>query len=408
MTSPEDELIRILDVSHEPEDAPPSRPAQSALPDVLPILGLSDIVFFPGMKDPLLVESQQSIRLIDDVVAGDRMVGLVLQRKPELENPLPEDLWSHGCAARILKMLKYPNNAVRVLVQGLRRFRLLDYESQDPYLRARVEYLKDQVEESIEVTALTRNALRLFEEVANLSPAMSDETKQAVLGTEDAGRLTDQIAAQLNLSLDDRQRLLETEAVKDRLNRLMPLLNREVEVLALGSKIQKEVASSMSKTQREFFLREQLRAIQRELGDPDPHAGEIQNLREMIEKNQLPKEARSVALKELDRLQNIPPAVAEYTVVRNYVDWLIHLPWRQFTEDKLDLADAQRILDEQHHGLTKIKERLLEFIAVIKLNQQLKGPLLCLVGPPGVGKTSLGKSIADALGRKFARIALGG
>jgi ATP-dependent Lon protease len=408
MTSPEDDLIQILDITHEEADAPSPRANVAALPELLPILGLADVVFFPGMTAPLLVESGPSIRLIDDVVAGDRFLGLVLQRNPELDNPMPEDLWSHGCAARILKMLKYPDNSIRVLVQGLRRFKLLEFESQAPYLRAKVELLTDQVEDTIELTALTRNGRRLFEEVANLSPSMPEETKHAVVNTEDPGRLSDQIAAQLNLSLEDRQRLLESSVVKERLKRLMPLLSREVEVLTLGSKIQKEVATSMSKTQREFFLREQMRAIQRELGEPDPNASEISSLREQVEKNQLPEEARKVALKELERLQNIPPAIAEYTVIRNYVDWLISLPWRKSTEDKLDLADAKRILDEQHHGLTQVKERLLEFIAVIKLNQQLKGPLLCLVGPPGVGKTSLGKSIADVLGRRFARIALGG
>jgi ATP-dependent Lon protease len=374
----------------------------------MPILGLSDIVVFPGMVSPLLVESAQSTRLIDDVVAGDRFLGLVLQKRPEAENPTPADLWEHGCAARVLKMLKFPDNTVRVLIEGLRRFRIRGYLSQDPYLCAEIELLKEVSEESLEMTALARNAHLQFQEIINLSPAISDQVKVTALNTEQPGRLADLIAANLNLSLEERQHLLETVVVKDRLTRLLPLVNREVEVLTLGSKIQKEVASSMSKSQRDFFLREQIRAIQRELGEGDPNASEANLLREQIEKNELPEEVKKIGLKEWDRLQQIPFSAAEYTVSRNYLDWLISLPWNKSSEDQIDLEDAAKILDAQHFGLSKVKERLLEFLAVIKLKQKLKGPILCLVGPPGVGKTSLGQSIADALGRKFARIALGG
>ena len=407
MTAPESEFIQIMDGSTEEGEASVPRTAKS-LPGVLPILGLADIVIFPGMVTPLLVESAPSIRLIDDVVAGDRFLGLVLQRRPEVDNPLPDDLWNHGCAARVLRMLKFPDNTVRVLIEGLRRFKIIRYESQAPYLRAQIETLEDVIEESIELTALARNARHQFEEIVNLSPSLSDQIKIATVHTEEPGKLADLIGPNLNLNLEERQHLLETNIVKDRLTRLMPLLNRELEVLTLGSKIQKEVASSMTKNQRDFFLREQMRAIQRELGEGDPSAGEIKNLRDQIDECHLPDEANRAALKELERLQQIPPNVAEYTVSRNYLDWIINLPWNKSTEDKLDLASASRILDEQHFGLTKIKERLLEYIAVIKLRHQVKGPLLCLVGPPGVGKTSLGMSIADALGRKFARIALGG
>ncbi len=407
MTAPESEFIQIMDGSTEEGEASAPRTAKS-LPGVLPILGLADIVIFPGMVTPLLVESAPSIRLIDDVVAGDRFLGLVLQRRPEVDNPLPDDLWNHGCAARVLRMLKFPDNTVRVLVEGLRRFRIIRYESQAPYLRAQIETLEDLIEDSIELTALARNAHHQFGEIVNLSPSLSDQVKIATVNTEEPGKLADLIAPNLNLNLDEREHLLETNIVKDRLTRLMPLLNRELEVLTLGSKIQKEVASSMTKNQRDFFLREQMRAIQRELGEGDPSAGEIKNLRAQIDECHLPDEANRAALKELERLQQIPPNVAEYTVSRNYLDWIINLPWNKATEDKLDLASASRILDEQHFGLTKIKERLLEYIAVIKLRHQVKGPLLCLVGPPGVGKTSLGMSIADALGRKFARISLGG
>jgi ATP-dependent Lon protease len=407
MTSPDTEFISILGAPSAGGDTVISRAGKS-LPDVLPILGLSDIVIFPGMVAPLLVESAASIRLIDDVVAGDRFIGLVLQKKPDVENPTPVDLWNHGCAVRVLKMLKFPDNTVRVLVEGLRRFRTAQYESHEPYLRAKVEVIRDVMEESLELTAMARNAQRQFQEIINLSPAMSDEVKVAALNTEHAGKLSDLIAANLNLSLEERQHLLEVNVVKERLARLLPLMSRELEVLTLGSKIQKEVASSMSKSQRDFFLREQIRAIQRELGESDPTTTEINALREQIDEIELPEDARKVALKELDRLQQIPPTTPEYTVARNYLDWIASLPWSKSTEDKIDLATAARILDEQHYGLSKVKDRLLEFLAVIKLKNKLKGPILCLVGPPGVGKTSLGKSVADALGRKFARISLGG
>src|SRR5436190_4514746 len=360
------------------------------------------------MVAPLLVESAASIRLIDDVVAGDRFIGLVLQKKPDVENPTPADLWNHGCAVRVLKMLKFPDNTVRVLVEGLRRFRIGQYESHEPYLRAKVEVIRDVTEDSLELTAMARNAQRQFQEIINLSPAMSDEVKVATLNTEHPGKLSDLIAANLNLSLEERQHLLDANVVKDRLGRLLPLMSRELEVLTLGSKIQKEVASSMSKSQRDFFLREQIRAIQRELGESDPTTTEINALREQIEEIDLPDDAEKVALKELDRLQQIPPTAPEYTVARNYLDWIVGLPWSKSTEDKIDLATAAGILDEQHYGLSKVKDRLLEFLAVIKLKNKLKGPILCLVGPPGVGKTSLGKSVADALGRKFVRISLGG
>src|SRR5580698_9940824 len=407
MTSPETEFISILGAGGNP-DAAGTKVWSKSLPESLPILGLSDIVIFPGTITHLLVETAPSIRLIDDVVAGDRFLGLVLQRNAEIENPTPNDLWPNGCAGRINKMLKFPDGTVRVLVEGLRRFRIIDYSSQSPYLIARTEKLKDQPDDSLELTALTRNAEREFQEIIKLSPALADQVKVAALNTEDPGKLSDLIAANLNLSLEERQHLLEMPSVKDRLTRLLPLLSRELEVLKLGSKIQNEVVTSMSKNQRDFFLREQIRAIQRELGEVDSGAAEAKDLRDQIEQNNLPEEPKKIALKELERLQQMPPAVAEYTMTRNYLDWLISLPWSKFTEDKLDLASAGRLLDEQHFGLHKVKDRLLEFLAVIKLKQQLKGPILCLVGPPGVGKTSLGKSMAEALGRKFARISLGG
>jgi ATP-dependent Lon protease len=409
MTTPDTEFINILGTGHAGSgDASGTKTWSKALPETLPILGLSDIVIFPGTTTPLVVETPQSIRLIDDVVAGDRFLGLVLQRNPEAETPTPADLWLHGCAGRVRKMLKFPDGMVRILVEGLRRFRIREFVSESPYLVARVEKLKDVVDTTLELAALTRNAAREFQEIVKLSPTLAEEVKVAALNEQDPAQLSDLIAANLNLSLQERQHLLELPEAKVRLSRLLPLLSRELEVLRLGSKIQNEVVTSMSKNQRDFFLREQIRAIQRELGEADSGATEVKELREQVEQNKLPEEPKKIALKELDRLQQMPPAVAEYTMTRNYLDWLINLPWSKFTEDKLDLEAAAALLDEQHYGLSKVKDRLLEFLAVIKLKHQLKGPILCLVGPPGVGKTSLGKSVADALGRKFARISLGG
>ena len=408
MTSPDTEFISILGASATGEAAPATQVSVPILPDALPILGLSDIVIFPGMVAPLLVETTQSIHLVDDVVGGDRLVGVVLQRKPDAENPLPADMYEVGCAARVLKMLKFPDNTVRVLVEGLWRIHVTEYASQVPYLKARVEVWKDIKEDSIELAALTRNAQAQFQEIVKLSPAMADQVKIAALNTEDPGALSDLIAVNLNLTLEERQQMMETRSVKERLTRLLPMLNREHEVLTLSSKIQTDVASAMSKTQRDFFLREQLRAIQRELGEGDVNATDTKNLREQIDKADLPEEPKKVALQELERLSQMSPAMAEYGVTRHYLDWIINLPWQKMTDDKIDLKVAKRILDEQHFGLAKVKDRLLEFLAVIKLKKQIKGPILCLVGPPGVGKTSLGKSVADALGRKFARISLGG
>ncbi|HXP60846.1 MAG TPA: endopeptidase La [Dongiaceae bacterium] len=406
MTSPDTEFVSVLGIPSGTEA--PARVSTSSLPETLPILGLSDLVIFPTMAAPLLVETLQSAKLVDDVVGGDRLLGVALQRNAEAENPLPHEMHEVGCAARVLKMLKFPDNTVRLLVEGLWRIRIRDYTKLEPYLCAKFEVLADVKEDSVELTAMMRNAQRQFQEIVKLSPALSEQIKIAALNTEDPGHFADLIAANLNLDLAERQKLLETLSVKERLTRLLPMLNREHEVLTLSSKIQTEVATSISKTQRDFFLREQMRAIQRELGESDPNATETRLLREKIEQTPMPAEAKQVATQELERLQQMTPAAAEYAVTRHYLDWLLALPWATETEDKLDLAEAERILNEQHFGLTKVKDRLLEFLAVIKRRKLIKGPVLCLVGPPGVGKTSLGRSLADALGRKFARISLGG
>jgi ATP-dependent Lon protease len=386
----------------------PQRVSSRSLPETLPVLGLSDIVIFPGAVVPLLVETGPSLKLIDDLVAGDRLLAAVLQRNPDVAEPGPADLHSVGCVSRLNKMVKFPDGTVRVLVEGLWRIRVDKFSPPAPYLRASFELLRDETEDSVELQAMLRNAHKQFEEIAKISSSLSEQVKIAALNTEHPGHFADLIAANLGLPLAEKQKLLETIPVRERLKKLLPLLNREQEVLTLSSKIQNDVASSIAKTQRDFFLREQLRAIQRELGDADPNANEIKTLREKVEQTPLPDEARKAARLELERMQQTSPAAAEYGVSRNYLDWILNLPWEKTTEDKLDLKAAEKILNEQHFGLDKIKERLLEFLAVLKRRKQIKGPILCFVGPPGVGKTSLGKSIADALGRKFARISLGG
>jgi ATP-dependent Lon protease len=403
--SGETEFISILGAADKSES---SRVSTRSLPEVLPILGLADIVIFPGAVVPLLVETGPSLKLIDDIVAGDRLFGAVLQSKTDVAEPTPADLHAVGCVSRLTKMVKFPDGTARVLVEGLWRIRLKGFVPPTPYLRAQYELLRDETEDSIELQAMLRNAHKQFEEIAKMSTALTEQVKIAAMNTEHPGHFADLIAANLNLGLPDRQKLLEMVSVRERLQTLLPLLNREQEVLTLSSKIQSDVATSIAKTQRDFFLREQMRVIQRELGDGENNSGEVKLLREKIEQSKLPPEARRAADQELERLQQTPPAAAEYGVARNYLDWILALPWEKVTEDKLDLKAAEKILNDQHFGLEKIKDRLLEFIAVIKRRKQIKGPILCLVGPPGVGKTSLGKSVADALGRKFARISLGG
>jgi ATP-dependent Lon protease len=404
--SAETEFVSILDSVEKSEV--PKRVSSRSLPDLLPVLGLSDIVIFPGAVVPLLVETGPSLKLVDDLVAGDRLFAAVLQRNADIAEPVAEDLHRVGCVSRLNKMVKFPDGTVRILVEGLWRIRLDKFQPATPYLRASYELLRDETEDTVELQAMLRNAHRQFEEIAKISTVLPDQVKLAALNTEHPGHFADLIAANLGLPLEEKQKLLETISVRERLQTLLPLLNREQEVLTLSSKIQNDVASNIAKTQRDFFLREQMRVIQRELGDSDPGASEIRSLREKIEQAKLPDEARKAASQELDRMQQTPPAAAEYGVSRNYLDWILALPWQQETEDKLNLKAAEKILNEQHFGLEKVKDRLLEFLAVLQRRKEIKGPILCLVGPPGVGKTSLGKSVADALGRKFARIALGG
>jgi ATP-dependent Lon protease len=404
--STDTEYVSIHDVAREA--GAPSRISSRSLPEALPVLGLSDIVVFPGMVTPLLVESGPSIQLIDDVVAGDRLLGVCLQRRPEQENPGLGDLHRVGCAVRLLKMLKYPDGNVRILVEGLWRIRLREAVRESPYLVAKYDLLRDERDDSVETLALLRNAQAEFQDIVQLSPAIPEQARMAALNAEDPGHFADLVAVHLNLRLEERQKVLETAPVRERLQILLPLLHREREVLSLSSKIQAEVATSITKTQRDYFLREQLRVIRRELGEEESGSPDVRILRQRLEELQLPAEVRSVAARELERLELIPGVSPEYAVARNYVEWILALPWTRETEDNWDLNRAARILDEDHYGLEKVKERLLEFIAVLQRRRQIKGPVLCLVGPPGTGKTSLGRSVARALGRKFAQISLGG
>src|SRR6478736_3900007 len=332
MTPSDTEFVSIMGTPGASEEA--ARISSRSLPETLPILGLSDIVIFPGAVAPLLVETGPSIQLIDDVVGGGRLMGTLLQRNAQVPDPAPEDLYDVGCVVRLAKMVKFPDNTARVLVEGLWRINVKEYATTNPYLRAKFELLRDQKDDSIEVSAMMRSAQTQFQEITKLSPALSEQVKVAALNTEEPGHFTDLIAANLNLSLEDRQMLLETASVKERLSKLLPMLNREHEVLTLSSKIQTDVASAIAKTQRDFFLREQMRAIQRELGEGDANSIEIKTLREKIEKTPLPVEVRKVAAQELDRLQQIQPAAAEYPVARNYIDWIINLPWEKSTDDR--------------------------------------------------------------------------
>jgi ATP-dependent Lon protease len=385
-----------------------SQDIEGVLPNILPVLPLSDVVVFPFMVAPLLVSAKSSIKLIDDVVAGNRLLALVLQVKPETEDPRPRDLHQFACVARVLKMLKFPDESVRVLVQGLRRTKVSRFLDEDPYIRARITPVEDEFEKTLQVEALARNAVKQFQEIITLSPNLPDELKVALLNMEDPGKLSDLIAANLNISLDEKQNFLENPNVRDRLQKLSSILQKELDVLQLGSEIQNRVSTALSKSQREYFLREQMRQIQKELGEGEGGGSELKELREKVEAAKMPEEVNKIALKELNRLEAIPTVSAEYTVIRTYLDWMVHMPWSKQTEDVIDISKARKTLDEDHYGLKKVKERILEHLSVLKLKPDMKGPILCFVGPPGVGKTSLGMSIARALGRKFVRISLGG
>src|SRR5215510_8497469 len=382
------------------------------VPDELAVLPLRDTVLFPQSILPLAAGRATSLSLIEDASRGGHLIGVFTQRDPATEDPQGSDLHRIGTLAAIHKVLKQPDGTVRLVVQGLARVRITDVTQVRPYLKARVEGAAEVSPPTgdLETEALVRNTSALFRQIVGLSPLLPDELALVIQNVTEPGRLADVVAASLPaLPTPVKQELLETTDVKARLTRLAAALTKEAEVLALGSKIQSQVESEMGKGQREFYLREQLKAIQKELGQTDDRAQELDELRQKIEAAGMTDEAKKEALRELDRLSKMPPAAAEYTVSRTYLEWLVALPWSKETDDSLDLAAARAVLDEDHTGLDKVKERILEYLAVKSMRPSAgKDPILCFVGPPGVGKTSLGRSIARALGRKFHRISLGG
>jgi len=379
-----------------------------AVPEELPILPLRGVVIFPSAIVPLLISRGASLRLVEDRLTGDRTLGLVSQKNPEDESPDPSELFARGTAGRILKMLKYPDGSVRILVQGLRRIEVLDWTQREPYMRAHVRHLHDVTEPSAELEAMQAHMVNLFAKFVSMIPYLPDELQVVVMNIKDAGKVCDLIASNLNISLEEKQELLSSLDVRTRVERLTTVLSREIELLELGHKIQSQVQSELNKNQKEFYLRQQLKAIQRELGEGDARTAELDELRQKLEAASLPAEARRAADHEFDRLKMIPPESAEHSVVRTYLEWLAALPWTVSTADNLDLHHARLVLDEDHFDLEKIKDRILEYLAVRKLRKDPKGPILCFAGPPGVGKTSLGRSIARAMGRRFVRMSLGG
>ena len=403
-----------------------NQPAEKAkYPDVLPILPLRGVVVYPTTAVPLTVGQPRSIRLVDEVTASEsKLVGLVAARDPELEQPGPNDLYTVGTIATVHRLLRAPDGTIRLLVQGLERFRLGEFVQEEPYLKAKIHVAPETVETGLEIDALARNARDQFQQIVGLIPSVPEELAQSILGIEEPLQTVYTIANFQRIDLVDAQQLLETDSVSEKLRKLVGLLVREVEVLTIGQKIQNEARGEIEKVQRDYFLREQMKAIQKELGERDEQAAEAEEFRKKIEAAKMPEEAEKMARRELERLERLPTAAAEYGVIRTYLDWLVTLPWSAQTDDNLDIAHAREVLNKDHFGLEDVKDRILEFLAIRKLRIERKeefskesedkirrereGVILCFVGPPGVGKTSLGQSIARAMGRKFTRMSLGG
>lgn len=395
------------------------------LPEELPILPLRGLVVYPLTAIPLTVGQARSVKLVDDVINGDRLVGLVMAKDPEMETPGPDDVHTVGTLASIHRLFRAPDGTIRLLVQGMSRIQIDEYSATEPYLKARVRALPETIEETLEVEALVRNVVDQFTRLADLVPNIPSELVSSALNVDEPLQLAYAVATYIRIDLDVAQTLLELDSTEAKLRQLVEILAKELEVLELGRKIQSEAQSEMEKTQREYYLREQLKAIQRELGEADEQMVEVEEFRQRIAEAQMPEEAEKEALRELDRLSRLPVAAAEYGVIRTYLDWLTSLPWFVTTEDNLDINHARAVLEEDHYGLEDIKERILEYLAVRKLRaeraeefaeaevtdvirRERTGAILCFVGPPGVGKTSLGASIARAMGRKFIRMSLGG
>ena len=381
------------------------------VPTELGLLPLRDTLLFPQQVLPLAVARESSVALVNDAVRERKVIGVVTQRDPAVDDPVESDLHKVGTLTHIHKMFKFPDGSLRLVVQGIQRFRLLQVTQYRPFVRAQVELLREEVpaEQEIQVRALAQSALGFFQRVVELSPTLADELSALASNVQEPARLADFIAQNLSsLNTSQRQELLETLDVKTRLERVNNVLVKDLEVLEVGSKIQSQVKNELQKNQREYYLREQMKAIQKELGESDDQQREISELREKIEAAGIPEDSKKEVLRELDRLSRMSPAAAEYTVTRTYLDWVVSLPWSKRSEGEIDLARAKEVLDNDHYDLEKVKDRILEFLAVRKMKPDIKGPILCFVGPPGVGKTSLGKSIATALGRKFHRLSLGG
>ena len=393
----------------------PQKPSEELkiadIPAILPVLPISGAFVFPKMLFPLEVSGISAISLIDKAMAGDRLIGLAMLKKSEEPTEGPhkiEDFYSVGTSVVILRMAKTADNKTQLLLQGLGRFRILELLEGEPYLVARVENLEEKEIRDLEIEALMANLVGLFDRIVKLSPFLPQEFGAMAKTVTDPGVLADIIASVINAPIEEKQKVIEMLDVKERLRHVTRLVNHQVEILELGSKIQSQVKDDMDKSQREYYLRQQLGAIRKELGETDDDKVEIEEYREKIEKKNLPEEAKKEAERELSRLSKMHPSSAEYTVAATYLDWMTSLPWKEKTEDNLDIKKARRVLDEDHYGLEKAKRRIIEYLAVRKLKPDSKGPILCFAGPPGTGKTSLGHSIGRALGRKFIRISLGG
>jgi ATP-dependent Lon protease len=391
------------------QDAQQQGYSPEKIPEVLPILPLYDVVLFPKMVLPLIVMQEASIQLIDEAMSKDRIIGAVTANVKEARPEYgPEDLYRLGTSAVILKMAKAEDNKAQLILQGLGRFEIREFTQQDPYFTARIASLQPEWEKDKEMQGLMSNLTTQYERVVELSSGLNQELAAMAKSLEEPDTLADMVTSTINSSTEEKQAVLETLDVKERLKKVTQLVNYQLEILEIGNKIQSQVKGDMEKQQREYYLRQQLKAIKEELGETDETTAEIEEYREKINEKNLPEAAAKEAERELNRLSRMHPSSAEYTVALTYLDWLISLPWNEQTKDSLDLNKARRILDNDHYGLEKAKKRILEYLAVRKLNPDIKGPILCFVGPPGTGKTSLGHSIARALGRKFVRISLGG